>query len=133
MPLFAQKASFPVPPPPEFQRKATMTAVQPPQSDPYTAACGRFSMSLRGCSRTMRRIAKSGTRANELLAIVERELVDWLDVRNNLVWLAPDGSEQEHKRVVDPTLVHSIPANKRIIQREQDEEDLEPAIVELAR
>ena len=81
----------------------------------------------------MRRIAKSGTRANELLAIVERELVDWLDVRNNLVWLAPDGSEHEHTRVVDPTLVHSIPANKRIIQREQDEEDLEPAIVELAR
>ena len=70
----------------------------------------------------MRRIAKSGTRANELLGIVERELIEW---RNNSVWLAPDGSEHQ-KRIVDPTLVHTVPASKRTIQREQEDvEDLE--------
>lgn len=79
------RTTFPEPLPAYLPRTATLSATVGPTRDPNTANAGRFSLSLKGMRRELR---KSGFRAETLVRDVEFEVVEWLQAGGTV--LAPD-------------------------------------------
>lgn len=69
------RATFPEPLPPYLPRTVKVPSANPPILDPNSANAGRFSLSLKGMRRELR---KSGFRAEVLVRDIEYEIVDWL-------------------------------------------------------
>jgi hypothetical protein len=75
LPLPDLKATFPEPLPPYLHRNSKIPNIDPPQRDPNSANAGRFSLSLKGMRRGLR---KSGFRAEALVRDIEAEILQWL-------------------------------------------------------
>ncbi|KAJ3733610.1 hypothetical protein DFJ43DRAFT_1223251 [Lentinula guzmanii] len=58
-----------------------------PVIDPISADAGRFSFSIKGMRRDLRR---AGYRAERLVRQVETEILEWLDAGGQLIWRIPD-------------------------------------------
>jgi len=71
----APSRTFPSPLPPYLHRISSAPSVAPVVTDPASANAGRFSLSLKGMRKRLR---KSGARAEELVRVVENELMEWL-------------------------------------------------------
>ncbi|PFH49779.1 hypothetical protein AMATHDRAFT_4632 [Amanita thiersii Skay4041] len=67
--------TFPEPLPPYLPRNTKLPTVQLPQRDSVTANAGRFSLSLKGMRKTLRR---SGYRTQVLVRDVENAISEWL-------------------------------------------------------
>lgn len=85
LPLTRMRATFPEPLPAYLPRTAEIPAVTPPVFDPNSANAGRFSLSLKGMRRELRR---SGFRAELLVRDIESEIMEWL--REGGTILSPD-------------------------------------------
>jgi len=70
---------------PAYLRTAKVPTMNIPAQDPHSANAGRFSMSLKGMRRDLRR---SGFRAQLLVRDIELEIVDWLQAGGTV--LLPD-------------------------------------------
>jgi len=81
-------STFPEPLPSFLPRHARLPTTVIPTRDANSANAGRFSMSLRGMRRDLR---KAGFRAEALVRDVESEVVNWLQVGGTV--LAPDFSD----------------------------------------
>ena len=68
-------STFPEPLPPYLPRTAKIPPAQIPDSDHPSANAGRFSLSLRGMRKALRR---SGNRTQVLVRNIEHVLVEWL-------------------------------------------------------
>lgn len=79
------KSTFPEPLPIYLPRSAKLPAPEPPAFDPSSANAGRFSLSLKGMRRELRR---SGRRAQFLVRDVELAIIDWLTKAGSV--LSPD-------------------------------------------
>jgi hypothetical protein len=79
------RPTFPKPLPPYLPRNARVPPMNEPIRDPLSANAGRFSLSLRGMRRELRR---SGARAEYLVRVVETEISSWL--QEGGVVIAPD-------------------------------------------
>ncbi|KAF9650854.1 hypothetical protein BDM02DRAFT_3154631 [Thelephora ganbajun] len=80
------KSTFPEPLPAYLSRNAplsTLTLTHKP--DPNSSSAGRFSLSIKGMRRELR---KAGARAQYLVKDVESEIVSWL--HDGTVFLSPD-------------------------------------------
>jgi hypothetical protein len=75
MTIPAKQPTFPEPLPPYLPRTASMPSPLSPAMDPVSADAGRFSLSLKGMRRELR---KSGARAQILVQTVENEIIQWL-------------------------------------------------------
>lgn len=83
------KPTFPEPLPPYLPRTCNVPpAVRPPR-EPTTANAGRFSLSLKGMRRGLR---KCGFRAESLVLDIEHDMLRWLQVGG--VMLNPDDRNQ---------------------------------------
>lgn len=80
------RTTFPEPLPIYLSRNAVLPPAHPAARDPNSANAGRFSMSLKGMRRDLR---KAGPRAQMLAKEVEEDVVGWL--RRGGVVLDPDG------------------------------------------
>jgi len=80
--------TFPEPLPPYIPRNARLPTSVIPARDPNSANAGRFSMSLKGMRRELR---KSGFRTEVLVRDIESEVVNWLQAGGTV--LAPDAFE----------------------------------------
>jgi hypothetical protein len=78
------RATFPEPLPSFLPRTAKVPAITPPTTDPASANAGRFSLSIKGMRKELRR---SGGRAEALVRDIETEMVEWL--RQGGTLLAP--------------------------------------------
>ncbi|KAI0071472.1 hypothetical protein K474DRAFT_1776142 [Panus rudis PR-1116 ss-1] len=83
------RSTFPEPLPVYLSRNNSIPASQPPTREPISANAGRFSMSLKGMRRELRR---SGPRTEVLVKEVEDEITSWL--RHGGVLLKPDAVVQ---------------------------------------
>ncbi|KAJ3803186.1 hypothetical protein GGU11DRAFT_174763 [Lentinula aff. detonsa] len=83
--LAEPKTTFPEPLPPYLQRNTKIPATSTPVIDPISADAGRFSFSMKGMRRDLRR---AGYRAEHLVRQVETEILEWLDAGG--VTLNPD-------------------------------------------
>ncbi|KAL1710544.1 hypothetical protein EV121DRAFT_251317 [Schizophyllum commune] len=83
------RTTFPEPLPPSLPRTAKLPSVVPPTLDPLSANAGRFSLSLKGMRRELR---KSGY-AQGLVRVVELEMADWL--ADGGAMLSPDEVQPE--------------------------------------
>jgi len=81
------RSTFPEPLPPFLPRNARLPTSVIPTRDPNTANAGRFSISLKGMRRELR---KCGPRAEVLVRDVESEIVNWLQDSGTI--FAPDTS-----------------------------------------
>ncbi|KAE9411177.1 hypothetical protein BT96DRAFT_767641, partial [Gymnopus androsaceus JB14] len=84
------KATFPEPLPPYLQRNSKLPANPVPETDPNSALNGRFSLSIKGMRRDLRR---AGFRAEHLVREVEAEILNWL-TGDAIVTLHPDNTTQ---------------------------------------
>ncbi|PCH43372.1 hypothetical protein WOLCODRAFT_164384 [Wolfiporia cocos MD-104 SS10] len=84
IPLPEKTPTFPAPLPPYIPRSVPIPPSAPPTHEPSSAAAGRFSLSLKGMRRTLRR---AGPRTEALVRDVEGALLAWLA---DNVLLAPD-------------------------------------------
>lgn len=84
------RATFPEPLPSFLPRTAKVPAITPPTTDPASANAGRFSLSLKGMRKELRR---SGGRAEALVRDIETEMVEWL--RQGGTLLAPRGVDSQ--------------------------------------
>ncbi|KAG9127520.1 hypothetical protein FRC07_012807 [Ceratobasidium sp. 392] len=75
VPVTQVQSTFPVPLPPYLPRVSSAPSAQVPTSDPASNLAGKFSHSLRGSRRELRR--RRG-QAEPLVRAVEAELVEWL-------------------------------------------------------
>ncbi|KAF8160661.1 hypothetical protein B0H34DRAFT_795549 [Crassisporium funariophilum] len=83
-------STFPEPLPPYLPRTVKLpTTPTLPVADPASANAGRFSLSLRGMRRDLRR---AGGRAEGLVRDVESEMLQWLTLGGTVI--APDISSQ---------------------------------------
>ena len=84
------QSTFPHPLPPYLPRSVKLpTAPTLPVTDPGSANAGRFSLSLKGMRRDLRR---AGGRAEALVKDVESEMVQWLTLGGTV--FAPDIASQ---------------------------------------
>ncbi|KAG5647066.1 hypothetical protein DXG03_001436 [Asterophora parasitica] len=90
LPTPQARATFPEPLPPYLPRTAKVPATTIPERDPTSANAGRFSLSLKGMRKGLR---KCGFRAELLVRDVEYEIVNWLDAGG--IVLNPDAHEAE--------------------------------------
>ncbi|KAF8070710.1 hypothetical protein FPV67DRAFT_1412852 [Lyophyllum atratum] len=84
------RATFPEPLPPYLPRNAKVPTNALPERDPISANAGRFSLSLKGMRRGLR---KCGFRAELLVRDVEYEIIEWLQAGGTV--LNPDAREAE--------------------------------------
>ncbi|EGO00076.1 hypothetical protein SERLA73DRAFT_160110, partial [Serpula lacrymans var. lacrymans S7.3] len=70
------RTTFPEPLPPYLPRNITVPASTPPAREPNSANAGRFSLSLKGMRKELRRW---GTRAESLVCDIEAEIMQWLE------------------------------------------------------
>jgi hypothetical protein len=85
-PTPSNKPTFPEPLPSYLPRMAKVPVGTPPTRDPVSANAGRFSLSLKGMRKELRR---AGGRAEALIREVEAEMLEWLQ---GGVMLRPDES-----------------------------------------
>jgi len=90
LPTPQARATFPEPLPPYLPRNAKVPTGTVPQRDPLSANAGRFSLSLKGMRRGLR---KCGFRAEPLVRDVEQEIVEWLHAGGTV--LNPDARQAE--------------------------------------
>ncbi|KAJ3724901.1 hypothetical protein C8R42DRAFT_662909 [Lentinula raphanica] len=83
--LTEPKTTFPEPLPSYLHRNTKIPATSKPLTDPASANAGRFSFSIKGMRRDLRR---AGYRAEHLVQQVETEILEWLDAGG--VTLNPD-------------------------------------------
>jgi hypothetical protein len=98
--------TFPEPLPPYLSRNTHIPSARlPTQTNPITANAGRFSLSLKGMRRELR---KMGGRAESLVKDVEGEILAWLE---GGVVLSPntDGEEEEENGLRFP----GVPVRER--------------------
>ncbi|KZT21400.1 hypothetical protein NEOLEDRAFT_1099340 [Neolentinus lepideus HHB14362 ss-1] len=69
-------STFPEPLPAYLSRNTHVPESPMPSHDPLSANAGRFSLSLKGMRRDLR---KAGGRAQYLVSVIEDEIVDWLE------------------------------------------------------
>ncbi|KIL65847.1 hypothetical protein M378DRAFT_76282 [Amanita muscaria Koide BX008] len=69
------RPTFPEPLPPYLPRTEKLSGTEIPATEPLSANAGRFSLSLKGMRKTLRR---SGNRAEVLVRHIENELIEWL-------------------------------------------------------
>ena len=80
------KSTFPEPLPAYLSRNASLSTLTPTyKSDPNSSGAGRFSLSIKGMRKELR---KAGARAQDLVKDVETEIVSWL--HDGTVFLSPD-------------------------------------------
>ncbi|KAG6855745.1 hypothetical protein H0H87_011355 [Tephrocybe sp. NHM501043] len=84
------RPTFPEPLPPYLPRTAKVPTTVTPERDPTSANAGRFSLSLKGMRKGLR---KCGFRAELLVRDVEYEIVEWL-VKGGVV-LNPDSQKAD--------------------------------------
>lgn len=90
IPLPDVKSTFPEPLPAYLPRNAPLsTLVSAYKPDPSSSSAGRFSLSIKGMRKELR---KAGARAQHLVKDVESEIVNWL--HGGTVFLSPD--EKDH-------------------------------------
>ncbi|KAJ7703254.1 hypothetical protein B0H17DRAFT_922419 [Mycena rosella] len=82
------RPTFPEPLPAFLARNNKLPTVAPPVRDPRSADCGRFSLSLKGMRRDLRRM---GFRSKLLVFDIETEVVEWLEAGGTV--LSPDAPE----------------------------------------
>ncbi|KZT66388.1 hypothetical protein DAEQUDRAFT_457908 [Daedalea quercina L-15889] len=82
--------TFPQPLPHYLSRNTVVPPAVLPGREPASANAGRFSMSLKGMRRELR---KSGPRTEQLVRELEDEILTWLD---GGVMLAPDAAMEIH-------------------------------------
>lgn len=87
LPLPFVRATFPQPLPSYLSRNNPVPAVVPPMYDAKTATAGRFSLSLKGMRRELR---KAGPMTEQLVREVETEILAWL--RDTSVFLSPNAT-----------------------------------------
>lgn len=75
IPVAQVQSTFPAPLPPYLPRVSSAPSVIPPTSDPTSTLAGKFSHSLRGARRVLRR--RRG-QAEPLVHAVEAEICEWL-------------------------------------------------------
>ncbi|TFK90035.1 hypothetical protein K466DRAFT_485508 [Polyporus arcularius HHB13444] len=85
IPAPSGRTTFPEPLPQYLSRNNPIPPAVPAAREPMSANAGRFSMSLKGMRRELR---KSGPRTEVLVKEVEEEIVDWLTAGG--VMLSPD-------------------------------------------
>ena len=98
------RSTFPEPLPSFLPRTAKVPAITPPTTDPASANAGRFSLSLKGMRKELRR---SGGRAEALVRDIETEMVEWL--RQGGTLLAP--SRGADSQLVNDDM-HGIPVGE---------------------
>ncbi|KAG7446356.1 uncharacterized protein BT62DRAFT_1075933 [Guyanagaster necrorhizus] len=81
----SNKTTFPEPLPSYLPRTAKVPGAHLPTRDPNSANAGRFSLSLKGMRRDLR---KAGRRAQLLVQDIEQEVIDWLHVGGTV--MSPD-------------------------------------------
>ncbi|KAG6902763.1 hypothetical protein C0995_011911 [Termitomyces sp. Mi166 len=84
------RATFPEPLPSYLPRTAKVPTTTIPEPDPNSANAGRFSLSLKGMRRALRR---SGFRAELLVRDVEHQILEWL--QEGGVVLNPESREAD--------------------------------------
>ncbi|KAG6899841.1 hypothetical protein C0993_006359 [Termitomyces sp. T159_Od127] len=89
IPIPQTRATFPEPLPSYLPRTVKVPTAAIPEPDPNSANAGRFSVSLKGMRRELRR---SGFRAELLVRDVENEILEWL--QGGIV-LNPDSHEAD--------------------------------------
>ncbi|KAJ7725877.1 hypothetical protein DFH07DRAFT_853748 [Mycena maculata] len=82
------RPTFPEPLPGYLARNNNVPAAALPTADPRSADCGRFSISLKGMRRDLR---KMGFRSRLLVAEIEMEVLEWLEAGGTM--LSPDAIE----------------------------------------
>ncbi|CAK5281488.1 unnamed protein product [Mycena citricolor] len=87
-PLPNARSTFPEPLPAYLTRDNKLLPSQPPMQDPKSTDCGRFSLSLKGMRRDLR---KMGFRSRILVREIETEILCWLE---GGVVLDPEGGIQ---------------------------------------
>ncbi|RPD57629.1 hypothetical protein L226DRAFT_532132 [Lentinus tigrinus ALCF2SS1-7] len=87
VPAPSSRTTFPEPLPHYLARNNPIPPAVPAAREPVSANAGRFSMSLKGMRRELR---KSGPRTELLVKEVEEEIVDWLTAGG--VILSPDSA-----------------------------------------
>ncbi|KAG6850873.1 hypothetical protein H0H93_007491 [Arthromyces matolae] len=75
IPFPQPRPTFPEPLPSYLPRTTNVPTISIPERDPSSSNAGRFSLSLKGMRKELR---KSGFRAESLVRSVEYELLDWL-------------------------------------------------------
>ncbi|EIN11659.1 hypothetical protein PUNSTDRAFT_63118 [Punctularia strigosozonata HHB-11173 SS5] len=83
------RSTFPKPLPPYLPRTAQVPTRVAPAREPISANAGRFTLSLKGMRKTLRRAG--GPRTQQLVRDVETEIIAWL--RHGGVVLSPDGEQ----------------------------------------
>ncbi|KXN90876.1 hypothetical protein AN958_03530 [Leucoagaricus sp. SymC.cos] len=86
LPMPTNRPTFPEPLPSYLPRTAKVPATTRPTRDPVSANAGRFSLSIKGMRKELRR---AGGRAEVLVREVESEMMEWLQ---GGVMLRPDES-----------------------------------------
>lgn len=89
VPVPSVRPTFPAPLPAYLPRTNPLPAVAPPPPSPLSASAGRFSLSLKGMRRVLRR---SGPRTEVLVREIEDAVVAWLEKD---VWLNPDAASED--------------------------------------
>ncbi|TFK68709.1 hypothetical protein BDN72DRAFT_878892 [Pluteus cervinus] len=82
------QTTFPIPLPPYLPRTTLLPNASPPLLDPTSANAGRFSLSLKGMRRDLR---KAGPMVQHIVREVEYELLQWLQQTGGEV-----GQDQHH-------------------------------------
>lgn len=83
------RATFPEPLPAYLQRNTVIPEASPPVCEPLSANAGRFTSSIKGARKELRR---SGHRAQRLVEQIETELVGWLSNGGTIIApQSPDG------------------------------------------
>ncbi|KDQ55845.1 hypothetical protein JAAARDRAFT_37269 [Jaapia argillacea MUCL 33604] len=81
------RSTFPEPLPHYLSRNTKLGNVATPTTDPISANAGRFSLSIKGMRRDLK---KSGPRGEYLVSVIEAEMVNWLSEGG--VLLSPDAN-----------------------------------------
>jgi hypothetical protein len=89
------KMTFPVPLPPYLPRTAKLPTTQTPITDPVSANAGRFSLSIKGMRRDLRR---GGMKVQNLVRQVEVQIIEWLETVS--ITMNPDLVESTDYTVV---------------------------------
>jgi len=77
------RTTFPKPLPPYLPRHISAPSASVPRRDPLSANAGRYSLSLKGVRKELRR---AGPGAEYIVLDIERELTDWLVMGGVLVY-----------------------------------------------
>lgn len=98
MPVPSSRTTFPQPLPSYLHSNNHIPPVKAPAREPISANAGRFSLSLKGMRKELR---KTGPRTEVLVKEIEHEVLSWL---GQGIWLSPDARSMN----LDPALGSAI-------------------------